>query len=484
MSISRRAVMGAMAGMPLLAGGCSILSSGGTDDRTLRINYGGSANNTEIPSSNPIQDTLSEQVGFDVVSERSPEDLGAALAGGQAPDVFLTSRSQLRQYDQQDLLLDLAPYRDRLADYEAFVGTSNVDTAMVGDRLVGVVRKPREFSYTSLWVRADWLDQLGLDMPSTLDEFTEVLRAFDEERPGRSDAVAFTGAGLGAFDLLFGAFGAGGLDSLYARSGEVTDGYNDPAILEPIEYVRSLIDEGLVDPDLFTLKGAESRDRAFQGSAGVVAASWDQMLKPEFVKAQKAAQPDSEWQMIDVLASSEHSGGMPTSPFGAVQGMPASLADDEERLTAMLDLLNYICTPEGSRLVMFGLEGTHFTLSGDKVEALPALDEEGSYFFAYQIAGRDEDSYLDVKFDPQRVAWEACRARDQVVQYEALVAPPEGFNTADAARFGNEQAVLFLTGERNLDTYPAFLDELNGQFDYASFVASAKDQLAELGLPE
>jgi len=44
--------------------------------------------------------------------------------------------------------------------------------------------------------------------------------------------------------------------------------------------------------------------------------------------------------------------------------------------------------------------------------------------------------------------------------------------------------VLFLTGERDLDEYPQFLDELNGQFNYEEYVDSAREQLDKLGLPD
>ncbi|GAA1320185.1 extracellular solute-binding protein [Brachybacterium tyrofermentans] len=484
MNISRRHAIGAMAGIPLLASGCSALSGSSSDDRILRINYGGAADSSTIPSPNPIEEALGEKVGFDVVSERSPEDIGAALASGQAPDIFLTSRSRLRQLDAQGLVLDLAPYRDRLADYEKFVGTENVETGMVDDRLIGLVRRPREFSYSALWVRGDWVDQLGLKLPTTTDELIEVLEAFRDEAPGRSDAVPFTGAGASAFTPFFGAFEAGTQDALYAQGGEIVGGYTDPHTAEPMKYIRSLIEAGLVDPDLFSLETAEARDRAFQGSAGAVYLSWDNMTKPEFVEAQKSAQPEADWQMIDLLSAPGKSGGWPTGPFGIVQGIPASVADDEERLDALLTLINYVGTDEGSRLVMFGVEGEHYTRSGDSVEVIPGTEADTAYTFAYQVAGRDESTYLDAKFPDSRFAWEACRERPQVVQYEDLVTPPEGFSTADVETYGSEQQVLFLTGERPLDDYSTFIDELNDQYDYSSFVESAQEQLAELGYPE
>ena len=48
-------------------------------------------------------------------------------------------------------------------------------------------------------IRQDWLDKLGLNAPSTLDEFEEVIRAFTEQgsgwKRGKKDTYGFTYAG-------------------------------------------------------------------------------------------------------------------------------------------------------------------------------------------------------------------------------------------------------------------------------------------------
>ena len=40
-------------------------------------------------------------------------------------------------------------------------------------------RIPSQF----LWIRKDWLDKLGLDVPKTLDDVVEVARAFKNDDP-------------------------------------------------------------------------------------------------------------------------------------------------------------------------------------------------------------------------------------------------------------------------------------------------------------
>src|SRR5690606_41934995 len=50
---------------------------------------------------------------------------------------------------------------------------------------------------SKMWLNTAWLDRLGLDTPTTPDEFRDVLKAFKEQDPngnGAADEVPLTGA--------------------------------------------------------------------------------------------------------------------------------------------------------------------------------------------------------------------------------------------------------------------------------------------------
>ncbi|SEF18109.1 extracellular solute-binding protein [Jiangella alba] len=456
----------------------------------LEIAVGGAADQVTVPDDNPIKEALEEQVGATITSVRTPENLAAMLAAGDAPDFFRLNRTQLDLYASQGLLLDLTPYRDRLQEYIDFVGEDVFELGVIDGKPQAVVRKPAPASYVTYWIRADWLATLGLALPTTVEDFEQVLQAFttgDPDGNGSADTYGLTGSStaFNPFAPLWGSFGTAGPGRFYVEDGAVVNGYTDPDTPAAVEYVQRLVGSGVVDPDSFSIDFNEARDRAFQGRAGVMAAGWDAMKKQEFVDAAAAAQPGADWQQLPVMSGPAGDGYITLDPYGAsFFAVPASVGEDEAKVDALIDLLNYVSTDEGNRLVSFGVEGTHYTADGDTLAALPALDEDGGYFFVYQLTGRDEETYLEVKFPDEKPFIDVAAAQPLTLVYDSLVVPPEGYTASDAERYATEQLVQFLTGAKSLADYDAFVDELTGQFRYAELIDAGAAQLDELGLTD
>src|SRR5699024_7776392 len=63
------------------------------------------------------------------------------------------------------------------------------------------------------WINEEWLDNLGMDMPETTEEFYEYLKAVKEQDPngnGKADEVPFGGVTIdGLIVWLKGSYGIG-----------------------------------------------------------------------------------------------------------------------------------------------------------------------------------------------------------------------------------------------------------------------------------
>ena len=117
-------------------------------------------------------------------------------------------------------------------------------------------------------------------MPTTVDEFKEVLIAFRDKDPngnGKADEIPFTfrdawGWG-GTIENLFGPFGV--LETathVFTRDGKVTFSAAEQGYYDALTWMNGLYKEGLIDKEAFTLSGDQYASRGASGdNLGVVA---------------------------------------------------------------------------------------------------------------------------------------------------------------------------------------------------------------------
>lgn len=108
-------------------------------------------------------------------------------------------------------------------------------------------------------INTAWLDKLGLDMPTTLDELHDVLTAFKTQDPngnGQADEIPFSFmfnwwcADISDF---FGAFGMpDNAQHRIVRDGQVIFTAVQPEYKEAIQYFNGWVNEGLIDEESFT----------------------------------------------------------------------------------------------------------------------------------------------------------------------------------------------------------------------------------------
>lgn len=219
-----------------------------------------------------------QDVPYDGVAEKI--NLTLSAGGDQLPDCFWNfvdgqSSNFVIQYSDQgvfipteDLIDDYMPsYKALLESKEEY---RKIATAPDGhiygfpyiEEMQGLVLTPGPFV-----INADWLEKVGMDMPTTVDEYVEVLKAFrdagDLNGNGEADetplAVQFGAHDtFGSNDLFYrftGCFGqadsyCGGnnyADHLYLdEEGKVAFSATDEAFRKTAEFFNMLWNEGLI----------------------------------------------------------------------------------------------------------------------------------------------------------------------------------------------------------------------------------------------
>lgn len=483
----------------VLAGCISSKDAGGTGGssaqppgQAIKLEIMQSASGLPSPDKDFVKQELDKALNADIVltSYGSADDyqnqLNVRMASGNFPDLFGVNKAQLQQYQKQNLLLDLTPYLEKnLQTVIDFIGEDTVKKGMVDGKVYALPKAPGIPSMT-IWIRKDWLDNLKLEIPKTIDEFFEVARAFTEDDPdqnGKHDTIGYTGGSLSTFAPLYGSFGTVNPGEFFVKDGEVINSLYDPAMKDALAFFNKMISAGVVDPEIMANSGLLHQEKAIKGQAGMLFIDWANISKDEIVEQIKTVNPNAEWIQ---LATPEGPGGAYANSWdignaGAMYSLPKSLENNPDKLNKIFELLNYVSSEEGSRLVQFGVEGRHYNLEGDKVVPTELMGEEAGYTWLYQFTGRPEREYLQVKFKRQADYIEFASTHPRIEVLNGFVSYPEGYNPADANRYLEEEFTKFIYGQRPISEYDDFLKTMETTMNYKLYVDSAIEQLKKLG---
>jgi len=117
---------------------------------------------------------------------------------------------------------------------------------------------------TLFYINKTWLDKLNLSVPTTTDEYLDVLRAFRDNDPngnGKKDEIPYSGVYESnpevipdrSFYNLFGAFGrADNKEHIVIENGKVVFTADKEEFKKAIKYLNTMYSEGLMDPEFFT----------------------------------------------------------------------------------------------------------------------------------------------------------------------------------------------------------------------------------------
>ena len=120
------------------------------------------------------------------------------------------------------------------------------------------------------WINQNWLDNLNLEVPTTTDEFYEVLKAFKEQDANGNgdpdDEIPFTFNGVWTWATgLFNMFGSFGVvensNHAFVVDGTVHFAPEEEGYYEALKYFNKLYSEGLIDPEVFTQSADQYNSR-------------------------------------------------------------------------------------------------------------------------------------------------------------------------------------------------------------------------------
>ena len=115
-----------------------------------------------------------------VPRSESDDKVNIMMSGGTAPNIVMTySQDLFYNYASSGALRDLADlYKQYGSNIEQYCGEAQTGIADLGDQKFAVMKqRGTENARHTAYIRKDWLDQLGMDVPKTKEELGKYLYA-------------------------------------------------------------------------------------------------------------------------------------------------------------------------------------------------------------------------------------------------------------------------------------------------------------------
>ena len=329
------------------------------------------------------------------------DDISNLLAAGSAPDICYTygantivTYANMIDANGNPGVINLAPYletyKDQLGDLIALLGEE--DLYYDQDPATGAVwmieGRRADVSRITTFIRKDWLDTLGLEEPTTLEQFHDCLVAF------RDNAEKLLGADAAQMIPYTTSTDIGWRNDLLAVSfvpDDVDDetlfvfGYDDRHLLYPdykegIRVLNKWYNEGLIWKDFGLYNDSTVEDNNMKaGFVGAFMHNWDYPFRNgnDSINA-NLARNVGENAMFVPIDCFPNDAGVTRKFMGAAVGSDRKIffpSTNKEPLASLL-YVNFISDADTIYYLQTGLEGTNFIKHDDgAIEILPATGE-------------------------------------------------------------------------------------------------------------
>lgn len=241
---------------------------------------------------------LEELTGIETINVIQPDHssyedvLGQQIAGGDWPDVMILSSTYYSAYAAEGVLWDMTDAyeaSDLKQRQDAYGSTSVIDGMRIDGELYGMPATRGNGCVT--YIKQSWLDNVGLDAPTTYDEYIEVLTAFSTGDPD-GDGIDGNTYGVTAYGFVSGEapwinylpeFYQDAYPSFYlADDGTWVDGFGEDSMKEALQRLVDAYADGLIDPTTLTNTTSDCRNKFYADEFGVFtywAGTWATNLK-------------------------------------------------------------------------------------------------------------------------------------------------------------------------------------------------------------
>ena len=449
---------------------------------------------------NLVYQTLQERSGVTLDITSTPitsaaDQVSLILASGEYPDIwsgFSTYYTNgLEEAVEEELIIDLAEYKENfpsffsiIDNYPAYGKNAYTDTGKVCV-LNGIWTDPS--IDVGLTIRKDWLEELNMDVPTTLDGFYELLTIFHDQYGATYFMNQNSSDPVNSFAQCFGVIGNASDSTTYAyyMAKDGTDVAFSPLEDGFRDYLSTMAQwysEGLIYEDFLSASDSiPETDILLDGQIGI---TYYSVPNYTTIMGQVAEGDTFDLLPVEVPVNVEtgeavHLGRQAEYTSAKGFSLSTNLDDDSEEFSVACKLLDYLYTDEGSELCNYGVEDITFTYgdNGEHVWTDLMLNNPNGLAYSWCLncytigagsfridSSRTMNNYGESELNMIET-WNNTENDASEMIPTALSLTPEE-SAAYSATFSDirthvQQSILeFITGSKSMEEYDSFVGEI------------------------
>ena len=403
--------------------------------------------------------------------------LGQTIAGGDWPDVVLLGSTYYASYAAEGVLWDMTEAYDNSELKERITDQSVIDGLKIDGSLYGI--SPSRGNGCITYVKKAWLDNCGLEVPTTYDEYLAMLEAFTTGDPDGNgvdgDTYGVSSAGLigteAPYTNYLPEFYQDAYPSFYKNDeGVWVDGFTEDSMKAALERLKSAYEAGYIDKESLTNATSDCRTKFYEDKFGVFtywAGTWATNLKTNL----EANGLDSELVAIP-----------PIEELGAYT----------ERVAPAWCITEACSNPEGvykyfiesmldggdmQFLWTYGVEGVHWSTAAEEVcgvtyeegqfHMLENMEKEGTAYTKNHIdpmlavAPLENDPKAEAVAEEAKVSAETFQEHSKMAQLVVSTDEMAEYN-GDLTTLKNEVIAKVVTQGMSVEDGMAYFDQQGG----------------------
>lgn len=416
------------------------------------------------PNAEFVAKFLNEKTGYKVTYDMLPvenfdEKLNLLMANKEPYSFMILNASQYSKLAASGALEPLDELVNKYGtNLKSVIGQASWDGAKLDGKMYGIPNTGSGAVVNmGMFVRQDWLDELGLKVPTTRDEFYTMLKTIREKK----NVIPLTGGKSPMVEQIATTFGL--TTSWNVTDGKITHLVENPKVKDYLTFMKKLYDEKLIDPEWSINQSNKVIENFTGGKAAMMANGY--YNAPTITTALTKNFPNGKISILPPLKGDNGKTAAIGSTGISWYTVIPKWAENKEETVKYLDLK---LDKEIFKTSAIGEEGVHHKVeNGNYIPILPKFNDElnNASNFLTAVDEKNYPIYWQARVRKDPILTDAYtkiqeNAKGSVVTDPLALAPPiEGIakNSQKLNKLMEDTFIKFIVGAEPIENYDKFL---------------------------